>query len=316
MSEIETTAEIVESEPAESAELIKVVQLPIIYEQLETVKTAIQNSVAHALSLECTEESYKIIKDIKAKMNADFKRLESLRITVKKEVMKPYDEFESHYKACVTDIYKPAEAELTDRINAVTDGLKAQKKEKAVIYFDEYVKAKEIDFLTFEMLNITINMNTTDKSIRKAITEFVDRVAEALEMINTQEYAAEILVEYKKTLNANQAILTINNRHKAIAEEMERQEKLRAIEEARKAQTAKVEQAIIDDFEESAGDSFFVAPEVVEAPEEEPEEFHAPAVAEETERVFKASFTVTGTKAQLKKLVDFLKEAKINYEQF
>lgn len=316
MSEIETTAEIVESEPAESAELIKVVQLPIIYEQLETVKTAIQNSVAHALSLECTEESYKEIKDIKAKMNADFKRLESLRIAVKKEVMKPYDEFESHYKACVTDIYKPAEAELTDRINAVTDGLKAQKKEKAVIYFDEYVKAKEIDFLTFEMLNITINMNTTDKSIRKAITEFVDRVAEALEMINTQEYAAEILVEYKKTLNANQAILTINNRHKAIAEEMERQEKLRAIEEVRKAQTAKVEQAIIDDFEESAGDSFFSAPEVVEAPEEETEEFHAPAVAEEAEQMFKASFTVTGTKAQLKKLVDFLKEAKINYEQF
>ena len=62
------------------------------------------------------------------------------------------------------------------------------------------------------MLNITINMNTTDKSIKKAITEFVDRVAEALEMINTQEYAAEILVEYKKTLNASQAILTINNR--------------------------------------------------------------------------------------------------------
>lgn len=315
MSEFETTAEIIESEPAESAELIKVVQLPIIYEQLETVKTAIQNSVAHALSLECTEESYKEIKDIKAKMNADFKRLESLRIAVKKEVMKPYDEFETHYKACVTDIYKPAEAELTDRINAVTDGLKAQKKEKAVIYFDEYVKAKEIDFLTFEMLNITINMNTTDKSIKKAITEFVDRVAEALEMINTQEYAAEILVEYKKTLNASQAILTINNRHKAIAEEIERQEKLKAIEEARKAQTAKVEQAIIDDFEESAGDSFFSAPEVVEAPEET-EEFHAPVVAEETEQVHKASFTVMGTKAQLRKLVDFLKEAKMNYEQF
>lgn len=310
MSEIlETTAEIVESEPAESAELIKVVQLPIIYEQLETVKTAIQASVAHALSLECTEESYKEIKDIKAKMNADFKRLEALRIAVKKEVMKPYDDFDTHYKACVTDIYKPAEAELTERITAVTDGLKAQKKEKAVIYFDEYVKAKEIDFLTFERLNITINMNTTDKSIKKAITEFVDRVAEALEMINTQEYAAEILVEYKKTLNASQAILTINNRHKAIAEEMERQEKLKAIEEARKAQTAKVEQAIIDDYEESVEqDTLFSAPVAVA----EDEEDEAPT----TPSKFAVSFRVIAdSKEQLKELIDYMKQKGLSYER-
>lgn len=303
MSEmIETTAE--------STELIKVVQLPIIYEQLETVKTSIQESVAYALSLECTEESYKEIKEIKAKMNADFKRLESLRIAVKKEVMKPYADFDIHYKECVTDIFKPAEAELTYRINAVTDGLKAQKKEKAVIYFDEYVKAKEIDFLTFECLNLTINMNTTDKSLKKAITEFVDKVSEALEMINTQEYAAEILVEYKKTLNASQAILTVNNRHKEVAEEKARQEKLRQIEEVRKAQAANVDKAIIDNFEESTEDTFFSAPEVVEAPEEETETPVLPA-----SEIVSTSFKVIGSKEQLKALIKYMKENDIRYER-
>ena len=55
--------------------------------------------------------------------------------------------------------------------------------------------------------------------------EFIDKIADDLNLIDTQEHKAEILVEYKQSLNVSNAITTVNNRFKAIEEEKAKQEK-------------------------------------------------------------------------------------------
>ena len=84
-------------------------------------------------------------------------------------------------------------------------------------------------------------------------------------MIKVQEHSADILVEYKKSLNVSQAILTVQNRIKAIEAEKammtEREAAMRSAEEA----AAKVDEVL----EEIEQDEAFEAPEQLQMPTEE-----------------------------------------------
>ena len=62
------------------------------------------------------------------------------------------------------------------------------------------------------------------KSLKEQAKYFIDKVADDLKLIETQEHKAEILVEYKQTLNVSNAITTVANRFKAIEEEKVRQQ--------------------------------------------------------------------------------------------
>ena len=62
------------------------------------------------------------------------------------------------------------------------------------------------------------------KSLKEQAKAFVDKIADDLNLIETQEHKAEILVEYKQTLNVSQAITTVTNRFKDIEEEKKKQE--------------------------------------------------------------------------------------------
>lgn len=265
MSEvIETTAEQIVDVPTGN-DLMAVTQLPVITEQLETLTNVIKAKVDYALSLSVTEESYREIKSIRADLNADYNDLEQRRKTIKKAINAPYEAFEDVYKRCVTQNFKPAIDELGSRISEVEAGLKEEKKQKVLQYFNEYCEYKNIDFVSFDSLGLKINMSGSLKSLKTAVTEFIDRVSDDLEMIKVQEHSADILVEYKKSLNVSQAILTVQNRIKAIEAEKammaEREAAMRSAEET----AAKVDEVL----EEIEQDEAFEAPEQLQMPTEE-----------------------------------------------
>lgn len=264
MSEvIETTAEQIVDVPTGN-DLMAVTQLPVITEQLESLTNVIKAKVDYALSLSVTEESYREIKSIRADLNADYNDLEQRRKTIKKAINAPYEAFEDVYKRCVTQNFKLAIDELGSRISEVEAGLKEEKKQKVLQYFNEYCEYKNIDFVSFDSLGLKINMSGSLKSLKTAVTEFIDRVSDDLEMIKVQEHSADILVEYKKSLNVSQAILTVQNRIKAIEAEKamlaEREAAMRSVEEA----AAKVDEVL----EEIEQDEAFEAPEQLQMPAE------------------------------------------------
>ena len=63
--------------------------------------------------------------------------------------------------------------------------------------------------------------------------EFLDSVASDIQLINTQDYADDIMVEYKKTLDCSGSIIAVKERYKAIEEEKRRRAEA---EERRKAE--------------------------------------------------------------------------------
>jgi hypothetical protein len=138
--------------------------------------------------------------------------------------MKPYEDFEAIFKKYVSDPLAKAEETLKAQVNTVENGLKAEKEVKIRAYFDELIKTTNIDFLTFEQLKLNITLSASESTLKADTKDIVDRTLDDLALIETQTNKAEILVEYKKSLNVSQSIRTVTERVKAIADEQKRRE--------------------------------------------------------------------------------------------
>lgn len=182
---------------AEHAELISVVQLPIIQEQLHTIKAQIEARAAAALAAPCTEETVKSVKELRADLRRDFAELERRRKAVQVAVLKPYDEFMAVYRECVTDVFTPCDQELKRKIGSMEEELKARKAERVKAYFLEYCQSVGIDFLRFEDVGLNITKTVSEKRLKESAKACVDRVAQDCAVIGQQEHAAEIMAEYR-----------------------------------------------------------------------------------------------------------------------
>lgn len=269
-------------------ELIIVKQLPVIEEQLKSVKAEIETKVNEILSMECTEDTVKTIKSYRADLNKTAKAFENRRKEVKKKVLLPYEKFEATYKNCIGSTFKRADAELAAKIHTVEDGLKNDKKIKIEKYFNEYCQKRKIDFLSFEDTGISITLSASEKSLKESAKAFVDKIYDDIRIIVSQEHSAEIMVEYKKTLNASSAITKVIERHRAIEAE-------KAAEAEEKKETEKADVQAVQ-----------ITP-LAEAPAE--------YTAAEAEKLYRVAFSVTDTIMRLKKLKDFLEKEGYRYEQ-
>ena len=207
---------------------------------------------------------------------------------MKNAILAPYEQFEEIYKAHVTEVYQPADIKLREKINAVENNLKSQKRSEASAYFQEYAASMGIDFLKFEDTGITVTLSSSKKSLIEQSKAFVDKVVEELAMIETQEHAAEILVEYRKTLNSSRAIMEVMERHKAIDAEMQRKQQT----SKSKANRIRVIQNVDD---------------AIAA--------YIPTVETTSCLTLETSFRVWGTLEQLKTLKAFLMDGGYEYEQ-
>ena len=275
-----------------STEIIVVKQLPIIVEQLAQVKEAVIARVETATSLVCTDETVKEVKKARAELNSEFKAWEEKRKEVKTAVMTPYEKFEAVYKDCVSDTYKKADADLKAKIDGVEKELKDKKAAEVKAYFDEYLECKNIDFVTFEQANINITLSASLKSLKEQAKAFIDRIDDDLALIDTQEHKAEILVEYKKTLNASAAVTGVNARFKAIEDEKKRIEEAEERRAAEEQHIAEITSALPEP-----------EPEIIPPVEEQP---HEPE--------FTLRFKVTASKAKLRELKAFLDNGGYKYE--
>ena len=275
-----------------NTEIISVKQLPVIVEQLAQVKETVIQRVQTATSLVCTDETVKEVKKARAELNSEFKAWEEKRKEVKTAVMTPYEKFEAVYKECVSDTYKAADKDLKSKIDSVENELKEKKSAEVREYFSEYLISKNIDFVAFEQAGINVTLSASLKSLKELSKAFDDKICDDLALIDTQEHKAEILVEYKKTLNVSAAITGVTARIKAVEDEKRRQEEAAAIRAAEEQRLAEIKAAV---------------------PEPVPE-VTAPVEIQSEEKIYMLRFTVKGTKDKLRELKAFLDNGGYKYE--
>lgn len=275
-------------------DLIIIKQLPQIEEHLKELSIEVEQKVENAKSLICTEENVKTIKEVRADLNKEFKEVEKQRKTVKEQVLAPYMQFEEVYKQYISDKYRSADNDLKQKINLVEKELKEHKEQEIRDYFEEYKTANNIGFITYGQARINVTLSASMKSLKEQAKQFIDKIADDLKLIETQEHKAEILVEYKQTLNVSQAITMVTNRFKAIEEEKKRQEQ-------------KVVHIEMNKDHEITQKSYEQLESVFNKPLEQPKE-------EKTEGILTLKFTVRGTRTKLRELKQFLESGGYDYE--
>lgn len=286
------------SEQLTNTALIQVVQLPVIEERLRSMKETVEQQTAAAMALVCTDESLSQARAVRADLNNTFKALEDQRKAVKKAVMGPYEAFEKVYKECVTEPFRRADDVLKGKVTAVEDGIKGECESKMREYFAELCAAERVDWLKFEWVGLKIDLaSARQKShtkLRDQIAAFVVGVSQSVNTISKMDSAEEIMAEYRQCLDMGRAIGIVQERHQRIEEERQAAEARKAEQEAQAAVVHKVEAV--------------APPAVLEPP------VAAPVPQQEGEKVYKCSFTVRATKAQLKALKEFMNQEGIRYE--
>ncbi len=269
-------------------ELIIVKQLPIIEQQLQSISKDIDSRIAEIEKLEVGEETIREVKKLRAKFKKDFESLEEKRKEVKKTILNPYEQFEEIYKQYVSNKFNETDKKLKNKIDYVEDQIKNRKEQEIKEYFEEYKKANSIAFVSYEQAKIKVGLSDSIKSLKTQAKEFIDKIVNDLELINSQEHKEEMLVEYRQNLNASLSIATVLNRVKAIEEEKRKKEEKEKLDK-------ELQQYIVDTCKESEKVDFLSEPKI-------------------EEKILTLKFTVKGTKTQLKELKKFLDNGGYIYE--
>ncbi len=249
---------------SEKSKLIVLKQAPVISSDgINEVAKRIEK-IINNLDIDnqvATVETLKSLKEDKSFLNKEFKTLEEQRKAVKKAVSKPYDDFEEIYKKKISSQIKKATDKLSDKINSVEDELKKAKEKKVKSYFNELAQSKEIDFVSFEDMGLSIIRSTSEKKYKEQVDVFLNKIQSDINTINVlpedAEFKAEAIAEYKQTRDLNKSLKVIQERKKAKEIELEKQKQLetdiKAQEQTQEAPQAEILQAPeVEDYREDS----------------------------------------------------------------
>ena len=285
-------------------ELITLKQPPIIiYEQIKAVGQQIEAKIAE-LNLDnqlVTDETLKSAKNTRTTLRKELAVFEEQRKFIKEQVNVPYEAFEKAYKEHIKVHYDKADSTLKSKIDEVQNRLISDKSARIKDYFTELCQSQGIDFLIFERLPLNITLSDSDKKFKNEVANFVSEVSKSIQLIESfnepNEFKAEILTDYKQTLDITRAIQNAQYRKQQREAELARIEAQRVAAEARAREAAPLQAPaqVINEAQPAAP----LQPAAPIQPEPAQDVTQAPALVQTT-------FTVQGTMEQLQALKQYI----------
>lgn len=159
----------------------------------------------------------------KADINKFKKQVEDFRKQIVAKYNEPIKLFEDTAKE-TEKLLKETYNLINVQVKAFDDEQLEKVREKIESYFNEYAQSKNIDFVNFSQMNISVtkglltSTGNLTKKVQNQINEFVDRCAKDVDLINTLEHKEEILIEYKKNLKSAESIALVMDRYKQLEE--------------------------------------------------------------------------------------------------
>jgi len=307
-------------------ELIKIKQLPVLEEQFKKLGEEIDIELENVNNLIVNDETYKDIKKIRANFNKQAKSYDTQFKAVEKTILEPWEQVKKTYKENVALKYSAADKTLKNKISSIENELKESKEKEIVIYFEKYIAEKNLDFIQLSNIELNINISTSLKKLKEQVKTFVDKTISDLQLIENLEHKAEIMVEYKRTLDINNSIVKVKKR----IEEVEEQQKIYEEQQA-EAQRIKREQQEekervaaeykkIEEEKKAAQLAKIEAmtvkrkiPTVVQ--EEKIQVLEEEEIQTATEKTKKITLKIEATESNITKLIEFLEENNYNYEK-
>lgn len=302
--------------------IVRLTQLPVIEQQLIKIKAEIESITAGVQNMVCTEDTIKAVKAKRAELNKRFSEFETLRKDIKSKILAPYEDFDMIYKDCITTPFSRADKILATQITDFETNIKQDKQNELQCYFCEYRESlgiKEAD-APFHSAHINVTLSASRKSLKESAKNYLDNIASAIAMIQQQEYADEIMVEFRRSGNANQAVLLVNQRHKEIEAERKRTENALILEELKDMygqptydpvntiSSQSLQPPTESDYTEDEQIPVLSRNEPTEAQDE------AQSGIDEDCDIYEVTFTVRATIQEIKALKQFLNNGGYDYE--
>lgn len=197
---------------------IQLIQKPEFKHELALLGKSIKQRIDDLKldELAVNDETIQSVKKLRATFNNEKREVDQNFKDAIAPATTIIDEIKAVKKEHVDAVYSEADTLLKDKIAAFEITIKTEKKKAVVDYLNELCLTEKIDFLKFEQIGIEINLSTTEKAYKEQVNKFVLRVGDDINLINSLEYAAETLTEYKGNgLNASLAISKVKERKEA-----------------------------------------------------------------------------------------------------
>lgn len=209
----------------------------VIQFNYEELKAEITSKVEMYKNLVYTgSDQIKDAKADRAALNKLIKAMSDERIRIKKDCLKPYDEFERKIRE-LTDIVNEPVQLIDKQIKEYEQTLKEEKRKEIEALFET------IGFQAFVKLEMIwdekwLNASVSMKSIEEKMRERMYQISTDLLTLNRlSEYAFEAVAVYKETLDMNRSIAEAQ-RMSDIAKQKAETEARKKAEEERRAKEA------------------------------------------------------------------------------
>ena len=211
---------------------------PVINTQIETNFEAVRDWLTEELapyaSMVVTADSISDAKKTRANIRKVGDSIDSQRKAIKKEWMKPYEEYEAKCKE-LTGIVNDAVGNIDGQIKEMENAEKEAKRQRLLDLFNE--KSADIsDYVTFDALFDKKWLNSTfaETDAANSIVQQLEDIRDGLDAIRSMNspYESAMLSEYAKTHNLAKA-MSEGKRLEAI---QKAEEERRAREDSAKAQ--------------------------------------------------------------------------------
>ena len=191
---------------------IQVIQGSVVfggYDELRRQATDLANNIR---TVEVTEDNVKISKKLLASVNKRLKELEDKRISIKKTMLEPYQEFEEQVKDIV-GIVKDADGFVRDQVNELE---RIEREEKGAILKDLFDKRKQaysfgdlLDFVRDFFKAKHLNKTTTIDSVEKEMVVFLEQIEKDTKVIEKMDKSNDLFYAYMETFDLADAMTRV-----------------------------------------------------------------------------------------------------------
>lgn len=280
----------------------------------EELKEQITSASRDYETLVYSDDAIRDAKADRAKLNKFVDAMNSKRTEIRKQLLKPDEQFGQEVKE-LTGIIQRAIKNIDAQVKGYEQRQRDEKTAKIREYYEENIHDLA-EYLPFERVFRPeyANASTTMKSVRENISDMIQKVAEGLAILNEvdSKFAGDMKRVFLQTYDIGAAM---NERNRLEAEEQRRAEY-----EAKRAQ----ERAEREAARKAEADRVMQAGKVQPAPEvSATEECQAQAAQQDAHEqaaetvedpVYVLDFRVHATRSQLNLLKEFLKTNGIRFE--
>ena len=222
-----------ENEMTNALQTIQVVQGSVVFGAYNELKKQAINLADQIRTVEVSDENVKLSKKLLASVNKRLKELEDERISIKKIMLEPYQEFEEQVKEIV-GIVKDADAFVRNQVKELEEQERMEKQleisalwQLRVKQYSFYDLVPFTDFLKPKYLTKTMPIS----AVEKEMVQFLEKVQSDMNVLYTLDDQDAHIDAYLQSFDLGQAMMQVK----------EQKQRQAQIEQARKQSTKKQE---------------------------------------------------------------------------